>query len=527
MRSPTPRIHRAGLALALLMLATPAALRAQRLAPHAYLPLDHWSVPLLEHLIVRGVIRDPTPLERPWLVGQIGAALAEADTARATRAERRSVTLLRDLLAPTAPRALLAIDGDLGGRASTHARRPRFNLRPEGPGDVVPYATGRFSLQFGPGVLAMSPVVDPMLDADPDYGGFDQPIDARMTDTYVGYRSALFHVDLGNLSRNWGPPEFPGLLLSPWTESFEHLYVRFGPRAVSVGFLLAQLDGLPNLAGEPTNRYVYGHRLVVRPTSWLDLAAWEALIAAGPGRSIELWYLNPFRFVFETRDVHAQAANAMVGGDGEIRVGRRLRLTGSLTFDDIQIFKSPGPVAQEPPSFAITAAAATFAGPLAIRLGYTVVSNLMYRTPDPAESPLTAVNTARGRVGTGLGRNYSDYDQLTLRLGVMPAMGIHVEPELTLLRQGEGDFRLPFPAPTEYATTPTLFAGIVERTIRAALRAQVRLPLHLPVDITADGDAGVHWVHNAGNVDGASETEFVGSLMLRIGLGRGWALPVP
>ncbi len=527
MRSPDSHLRRAALALAVLLLATPDALPAQRLAPHAYLPLDHWSVPLLEHLIVRGVLRDPTPLERPWLVSSIGAALAEADTLHATGAERRTLAQLRDLLVPTGPRALLAIDGDVGGRASTHARRPRFNLREEGPGDVVPYATGRFSLQFGPGVLAMSPVVDPALDEDPDYGGFDQPIDARMTDTYVGYRSSLFHVDLGNLSRNWGPPEFPGVLLSPWTESLEHLYVRLGPRAVSVGFLLAQLDGLPNLSGELTNRYVYGHRLVVRPTSWLDLAAWEALIAAGPGRSIELWYLNPFRFVFETRDVHGQSANAMVGGDGEIRVGRRLRLSGSLTFDDIQIFKSPGPVAEEPPSFAITAAAATFAGPLAIRLGYTVVSNLMYRTPDPTESPLTAVNTARSRIGTGLGRNYSDYDQVTLRLGLMPVMGVHLEPELTLLRQGEGDFRLPFPAPAEYATTPTLFAGVVERTVRAAVRAHVRLPLDLPVEITADGDAGVHWVRNAGNVDGASETEFVGSVIVRIGLGRGWALPVP
>ena len=43
-------------------------------------------------------------------------------------------------------------------------------------------------------------------------------------------------------------------------------------------------------------------------------------------------------------------------------------------------------------------------------------------------------------------------------------------PELTLLRQGEGEINDPFPAtPSEAGQTPQLFIGVVERTWRAAL----------------------------------------------------------
>src|SRR5439155_9461853 len=98
---------------------------------------------------------------------------------------------------------------------------------------------------------------------------------------------------------------------------------------------------------------------------------------------------------------------------------------------------------KRPPSYGVTLGAQ---GPLS-RFGwtafYTQVSNLACRITIPAETVL--------RRGVGLGRNFSDYDQLTLRASMIAGPSVLLEPEVTLLRQGQGDFRLPYPAVAQYA----------------------------------------------------------------------------
>jgi hypothetical protein len=144
--------------------------------------------------------------------------------------------------------------------------------------------------------------------------------------------------------------------------------------------------------------------------------------------------------------------------------------------------------------------------------GYARVSNLAYRTPDPAETVM--------RRGVGLARNYSDYDQLTLRAETVLGPGILVSPEATLLRQGEGDFRLPYPAIADFPTTPAFLAGTPERLVRLALTARADGRRW-----SVAGDAGVHLIDDAGHVPGASETRFVGSVSVTYRLGTAGELP--
>src|SRR2546426_3121103 len=49
--------------LLVLLIWTPGAAPAQDASP--YVPLQHWAMPYVEHLIATGVLRDPTPLTRP------------------------------------------------------------------------------------------------------------------------------------------------------------------------------------------------------------------------------------------------------------------------------------------------------------------------------------------------------------------------------------------------------------------------------------------------------------------------------
>ena len=507
---------RAALAVALLL---PSAALAQGLPPHAYLPLEHWAVPFLEHLIDRSVVRDPTPMVRPWTVSAVVRALEETDTMRLTGPERATARRIRGSLTAPEREVLATAFAELGGRAATHGRRIGLALREAGPGSVT--AQGGFSLglQFGPGVLFMHPRLENHLDNDPDFAAVDQPLEGRFPEAYGGVRTKYLDLDYGVIQRNWGPPGFPGLLLSDGPLGYDHFFLDVGPRMARVSMVVAQLDALPNNSDTLSQRYFIGHRLRVRPWRALDLAVWQGTLLAGPNRPLDLWYLTPVKLTFETRDQRRQSANVWIGGDGELRLGR-WRLAGSLTLDDIQVFKSGRPADEEPPSLAVTATVARPVGPVRVWLGYTLVSNLMYRPIERTESPYDGVNLARGRVGTGLARNFSDYDELTLRISAIPLDGVVLMPELTLLRQGEGDFRLPSPSVADYPTTPTLFAGVRERVWRGAMAGTIRVTSY----VTVEGNAGVHRRSNAGHVPGATVTEFVGGVVVRLGVGGMWGV---
>src|SRR2546429_9603708 len=111
MRAPSrARLH-ACLPVAAGLLVTPAltggamaltrAAMAQDASP--YVPLGYWGTPYLEHLIARGAIADPTPLTRPFVQADVVRALAAADTARLSGAERRGVPAILADLRPDHP----------------------------------------------------------------------------------------------------------------------------------------------------------------------------------------------------------------------------------------------------------------------------------------------------------------------------------------------------------------------------------------------------------------------------------------
>jgi hypothetical protein len=124
------------------------------------------------------------------------------------------------------------------------------------------------------------------------------------------------------------------------------------------------------------------------------------------------------------------------------------------------------------------------------------------------------------RHGTGLARNYDDYSQWSLSASIAPLPRLILTPDLTLLLQGEGDIRKPMP-PWPNPNYPFLLVGTVERTMRVGLGARMLEWRGL----SFRSDAGVHFISNAGNVAGASETKFVGSLTVRYEFGSQFRAP--
>ena len=472
---------------------------------------------------------DPTPLTRPWRETDVLTALAGMDTTRLSAGERRIARRIRGELTgngergmgndgspcdsqvpcPHSPVPTVRIEGSLGVAGSTHARRDP--LREARAGHAT--ATGGLDLTFywGPVVAVTHPYFDTRLKFDPDFAGKkDRVIAGRNAEAYAAGQWRYGEVFFGSLDRNWGPSALDGLLISPEPYSYAHFAVTLGTPRFHVEGLLTQLDDLPDTSGTPNHRYIVAHRLIIRPPGSTTVALWEGSILAGANRTLEPWYANIFDLGLLAQYDETTPNNSLLGFDLDTRV-RHAHLFAQLLLDDIQVDKG-GAGNTEPPSYGVTLGAQAGVGPAAWTAFYTQVANLTYRTPNPTETVM--------RRGVGLGRNFSDYDQLTLKASVVTGPGVLLSPEVTLLRQGEGDFRLPYPPVTAYDSTPTIFAGIVQRTVRLAAAADWRGG---PWQLHADG--GAHLIHNYQHVTGASKTRFVGSVGLTFWFRRESVLP--
>ncbi|MGD8414349.1 MAG: hypothetical protein PVF33_08960 [Candidatus Latescibacterota bacterium] len=491
-----------------LLLAVPVSLRAQ-MAANANVPLEHWSVPYVEYLIRKQVIPDPLPLVRPFTVADLRGSLMEVDSTAASTKDLDIIERLLDEFGWDRDWVGVTIEADAGVWAATHARR-NSNLRESGDGHVFPRIGANGVLQVGMAAVVMHGEYDPNLDYDPDFAGKDSPIDAYYPNAYLAFRSKYFRADFGRQRRNSGPTAVHSLVYSPVPYPYDHLFFMIGNRKVHGEFLVADIDPMIDSNGELSNRYFAAHRIAAQPWDFIDLALWGGQIIAGPGQHWEMWFLNPVPIQHQSRDEQNRGTNVTIGGDGQLRLGD-FRISGSLSLDDLQFFSSPEKN-DEPPSYALTGVVDWAPPGLGVySLEYSLISNLSYRTHNPAESFLTDQNLDRDRFGVGLAHNFTDYDLLTLKAGFIVGHCLLLRPELSVLRQGEGDLRAPFPPREDYPDLPSVHTGIVETTLRAAVQGTVAHPS----GVTLAFDAGVHRISDYEHVEGASKTKFVGAVHLR------------
>ena len=478
-----------------------AVLAAQEASP--YVPLEHWATPYVEHLITTGVIADPMPLTRPFKRADLVRALRAADTARVNPATRRTLRLLLRALADRSPAPAYRIEGAVGIAAATHAFRDPLELERGLPPRVAvrrAFASAGLDLHvaFGPVVLVSHPVVDTRLQFDPDWYGTGDNATA-FPEAYASAQWRQGELFFGTLARNWGPSGVQGVLVSDNPYSLDHLYVTFGTPRVRLQLLATQLDTRPDSTGAPVvNRYLSVSRAWIRlPRRW-TLAVWQAGVWSGVGRQLEPWFLNPTAWSYIRQSNTGTNVNSFLGFDVERRAAATV--FAQFMLDDIQVSRRI-PSDLKPTSYAFTVGAKgrVRSAAAAWTLFYTQVANLTYRNEDDLQVPLYHL--------LGTGRNFSDYDQATLKVGLLARPGLLLEPELTLLRQGEGDPRLPHPLVPAYPSTATLFQGVVERTVRLALGGSWQLG-----GFQLTGNGGVHLIHNAGHVRGTSDTRWVGSL---------------
>src|SRR5216110_638459 len=126
-----------------------------------YLPISHWSVPFIEHLIASGLIADPTPLTRPFRTDQVLRALDAVDSTTVTRAEWAVVRQVRSDLRRQERGPTARLDVHAGSAASSHARRDP--VREAGVGHGTVSGGAALTLYLGSVVFVSHPYFDTRL----------------------------------------------------------------------------------------------------------------------------------------------------------------------------------------------------------------------------------------------------------------------------------------------------------------------------------------------------------------------------
>lgn len=490
--------RRVALGLALLAPAGPLGAQAS-----PYVPLDDVAYRYVDALRARGMLAGLPALERPYTARRIREAVA-ADSARLTSGTLRAWRLaLLGAIAkhevPSGPggapgariSATLAITGQSSGR--------RELMLADDSSDVEPGAALRMAMSAGPVVASTRLLVDRRLKHDPEFlGKKDRVVAARMADGWVAAQWRYGDLFLGRTGRVWGLPSTGGLMLGDYAYSYDHAHARVGTDRLALQLLVAKLDEMTFGADSVAQRWFSAHRLSGRIGPF-ELAASEAVVYGGPSRQLEPTLLNPVTLWGLAQYDERELFNVLYSLEAAWRAGGAGIFGAQFLLDDIQVDDCE-PNCQEPTSYALSVSAegVPLAGAQRAFASYVRVSNLIYRTPNAYE------RFAYRDVGLGMG--FSDFDEarlgVDLALGGLPPLRVYG----ALRRQGEGDYRLPYPPAAEYPTTPTIFAGDVARVLRLAASAGGRLAGGFELS----ADVGVNRIEDSNAVTGPDGTRFEG-----------------
>jgi hypothetical protein len=505
------QVKKLAVLLFLLAVGKPRVMSAQA---SAYVPLDDIAYTYVNALMARGMFRELSTLERPYTERALRTAIDSARTKEPGRVTSSYLDALykavekyavrpgdSDTTSAQTFRARGTVDGyataQTSGRRELMLSDQRRSFRPGGAIRVV--------MSGGPVVGFERVLIDSRLNSDPEFAGRkDRKLAARTEDGYVGGQWKYGELTFGRVGRNWGPPTLDGLMLGDYAYTYDHLYGSVGTDRIHWSTVIARLDNLVPATGPEVQRYFSIHRIAFSLGSW-DFAGSESYVYSGVGRGFEPTLANPFNvFALSWRN-EQKDGNLGLGGEVAVRTARFGTLAGQFFIDDLQIDHTCNPACKQPSSYAVTLSAEGLPlfGDQRWFGSYTRVSNLAYRNKNP--------NETYDIYGVGLARGFSDYDEVKAGFDLALVQRTPLRVYLAHRRQGEGDYRLPFPTPAEYATTPGMFSGVVMGVTRAGVSGASRWR-----DFEVSGDVGVNHNTNDQHVVGATHTGFEGRVKIAI-----------
>ena len=492
-----------------LGLALPVAAAAQG---SPVLPLDDVSYVYLDALMARGHLRALSALERPYTVAAVRDALDSVragSTSPAVRslADRTAHAAAKFDAGPASADAPFAARASIGLFATVQTSYERELALGDDSSGVHPGGVVRLALRAGPMVAASRLTIDDRLQHDPRFTGRrDRAISGRAEDAYLAGHWRYGELFFGRVARSWGPTPLDGLQLGAAPYTYDHLHGRLGTERLHLATVVARLDREIVSPDSVAERWMAVHRLAGRLGA-LELAMSEMMVWGGVARGLEWAYLNPLNFYDLSQYNETGDGNVSFAFDAAWRT-RRGTLAAQLLLDDFQIDECDT-ACNEPASYGATIAleGAPLLGDQRWFASYTRVSNLTYRAPTSWERTASR--------GVALGRARSDYDEARVGLDLLLPAGVALRPYVARRRQGEGDYRLPFPPPAEYASTPGFLAGTAIRVWRVGATGAAAIGW-----LELQGDVGFNRATDWAHEPGRSHSAFEGRVRAAIEPGR-------
>ena len=326
----------------------------------------------------------------------------------------------------------------------------------------------------------------------------------RTNNAYLTLAYPWGNIWVGRFKRNWGPIGQTGMMIADNATSYPQIGLDLGRGSLTFRFIAGELESVNG-----RQRYIVGNRLDYRRGNfWVSLG--ESALYSGEVAVLRLF--NPLELIFfdhnANNDQPGISGNVMFNGMFWTRVGEAT-LYGEFVLDDFDLNPRTGKVDRpiEPTSYQLNLGGRYLGVSDRLEFGfdYRRVSALSYRSGVVTEIWM--------HLDRGLGDPWSDYDRLTLRADLYPSVGgLRISPVLQFQRNGEGDYRIPFPPRDELVALPGIFQGVVETTKRVALQGRYQ-PRS---EVFVEWDLGRSFVSNAGHLAGSSEGRF--SFLLRLGL---------
>ncbi len=472
----------------------------------AYLSLDHWIYGYANVLVARGVMSGLSPLVQPYRRIDIALAALQAEgDGRLSDVERGWLKAIKEelfhevelLTGLETQDVRLRGQLDAGLKALSHTHRDP--LRPEG--DEKLFVTAGLELRGeAPGVAgAMLFRWDNHYLNDPQFPNgraieFREcdPIISecayRVEEGYVELQLPYVRVSFGRMYRNWGLPGIDGLLLSPYSYSYDAIAYRFGNDRIALSGLYAPFNDF----GGDTARHFASHRFDWQIRDNLVLAVGESVVFGGENRRIDFNLINPVGIWEISGSSEGRERNALGLAEVWWRPSPDIVTYGAFLVDNTAI---PNDGDDQRTSGINQYAAAlgiqlpAFKPNLALRSDLTVVNALAYRSRVDFWEYYALDDI-------GLAHDKTDAIVLSLQGDWFPRPGWILVPRLDIMWKGEDDLRQPFPDDA-FTGRDLLLVGTIEHTVRTSLGGRWHTPRG-----QVRWDAGLNFVKNDGNVEG-------------------------
>jgi hypothetical protein len=493
-----------------------------------YLPLGHWSYPIVEYWIAAGRISSLSPFVKPYRRIEVARALANIDDEPLSAGERGWLNRLRSEFAAelsrlggASPRPV-GLSLELGAGAQYASQTHRDLLRPELEGEfsdaeLLGDLQGRVEGAGGPLAGAVFGRYNGIYLEDPQFPGgrvveskdalLFERLAFRMEEAYVEVQSRYARLSVGQIYRNWGAPNLDGFLRSDYAYSEPDIGYRFGTDRI---FMVGMFGSYRDFKAD-TAHYVAIHRLEIRPIDNLMVSVSESSVHGGPGQGVDFQLVNPLSIWMVARSDEDPPHNKMGQADVWWRAAPGLTAYGSLMVDGSRREESKfaGSLGME---------LSRLAPGFLLRANFSFVESLTY-TPNNATVPWEEYSVER----IGIGRDKTDLFLVSLEGEWFPRAGLWLQPRLDIQVKGEFDLRRDRPPPETLPNFPHILVGEAETTVRPALAGAWRSGWRVPLEVK--WDVGVNFIQDHANTAGDNRTEFVGSVGVLLKTPR-WTLGI-